>query len=275
MLVEAVKSGDPEKIIVESLRLSISIFTLSCQCFTGETLVSTADGETRIDEIKPGDMVWSYDTEKGERVLKKVTKVKESETDVIVHVKTSDGKDINTTMFHPFMTEKEGRREWKAASNLQKGDNLITETGEIVYVEEVRVEKLAEKVTVYNLEVEELHVYYVAGVLVHNICGSDNSKETELFLPDEYYNKNLPKQVSPGTKYLAKYDEFGNVKQIKMCDDYGREIGWVDYKDHGFGDVNLPDFHTVPHWHEIVYNALLKYGIKINHRTDINTPLGG
>ena len=40
--------------------------------------------------------------------------------------------------------------------------------------------------------------------------------ETELFLPDEFYNKNLPSQVAPGTKYLPKYDEFGNVKQIKM-----------------------------------------------------------
>ena len=175
-LIEAIESGDIEKIVVETLRLSISIFTLSCQCFTGETLVSTEKGETRIDEIKPGDMVWSYDTEKGERVLKKVTKVKESETDVIVHVKTTDGKDINTTMFHPFMTEKDGRREWKAASNLQKGDKLITETGERVYVEEVRVEKLAERVTVYNLEVEDLHVYYAAGVMVHNICGSDSEK---------------------------------------------------------------------------------------------------
>ncbi len=52
-----------------------------------------------------------------------------------------------------------------------KFDNLIIETGESVYVEEVRVEKLAESVTVYNLEVEDLHVYYVAGVLVHNMCG--------------------------------------------------------------------------------------------------------
>jgi hypothetical protein len=24
-----------------------------------------------------------------------------------------------------------------------------------------------------------------------------------------------------------------NVKQIKMYDDYGREIGWVDYTNHG------------------------------------------
>ena len=77
------------------------------------------------------------------------------------------------------MTEKEGRREWKAASNLQKGDNLITENGESVCVEEVRVEKLAEKVKLYNLEVEDLHVYYVAGVMVHNICGSDDLTDAQ------------------------------------------------------------------------------------------------
>ncbi len=45
---------------------------------------------------------------------------------------------------------------------------------------------------------------------------SEGGKETELFLPDEFYNKHLSRQVTPGTKYLPKYDEFGNVKQIKF-----------------------------------------------------------
>ena len=99
-------------------------------------------------------------------------------------------------------------------------------------------------------------------------------RETELFLPDEFYNKNLPSQVTPGTKYLPKYDEVGNVKQIKMYDDYGREIGWVDYTNHGYGNINSPHYHTTPHWHEKIYNAQYPDGIKINHRTDINTPLG-
>ena len=213
--VEAVKSGDPEKIIVESLRLSVSLFTLTCQCFTGETLVSTEKGETRIDEIKPGDMVWSYDTEKGERVLKKVTKVKESETDVIVHVKTSDGKDINTTMFHPFMTGKEGRREWKAASNLQKGDNLITENGESVYVEEVRVEKLAESVKVYNLEVEDLHVYYVAGVLVHNKCGGTIEDESTEIV--SYYPEN--------NGAIRGTEEYIYIEEGEIIDRFGKSTG--------------------------------------------------
>ena len=60
-------------------------------------------------------------------------------------------------------------------------------------MEEVRVEKLAEKVTVYNLEVEELHVYYVAGVMVHNICGSDNDVK-----------KNINKRNTPDQDALIK-----------------------------------------------------------------------
>ena len=103
---------------------------------------------------------------------------------------------------------------------------------------------------------------------------NESGTETELFLPDEFYNKNLPSQVASGTKYLPKYDEFGNVKQIKMYDDYGREIGWVDYTNHGYGDINSPLYHTTPHWHEKVYNAQYPDGIKIHYRTDVNTPLG-
>ena len=112
---------------------------------------------------------------------------------------------------------------------------------------------------------------------IRQVAAYDNSgggTETELFLPDDFYNKNLPSQVTPGIRYLPKYDEFGNVKQIKMYDDYGREIGWIDYTNHGYGDINSPDYHAVPHWHERIYNAQNRDGMKINHRTDTNTPLG-
>ena len=102
----------------------------------------------------------------------------------------------------------------------------------------------------------------------------ESGTEADLFLPDEFYNKNLPNQVAPGTKYLPKYDELGNVKQIKKYDDYGREIGWGDYTNHGYGGINSPHYHTTPHWHEKIYNAQYPDGIKINHRTDVNTPLG-
>ncbi len=63
-----------------------------------------------------------------------------------------------------------------AASNLVSGNVLLMEDGQRVYVDEVRIEKLAEEINVYNLEVDELHTYFVAGgVLVHNSCKIENS----------------------------------------------------------------------------------------------------
>ncbi len=195
--IEAVKSGDPERIIVESLRLAVSVYALKSQCFTGDTLVSTADGDRRIDEIEAGDYVWSYDTECDKKVLAKVTNVSVTETDVLVHVITSEGDDIRTTMFHPFYVkstvEENGSRyngEWKAASNLIAGDELLTEDGRVIYVEEVRIERLAKNIKVYNLEIGDLHTYFVTGgVLVHNGCKKDikqvNDAAREAGIPDK------------------------------------------------------------------------------------------
>ena len=82
-------------------------------------------------------------------------------------------------MFHPFYVKnEEGTGQWKAASNLETGDELLTEDGKKVFVSEVRVEKLEEEITVYNLELDEVHTYYVAlGVLVHNMCATNKNKK--------------------------------------------------------------------------------------------------
>ena len=180
-LIEAIKSKDPKEIVIATVRLAISVFTLKSQCFTGDTLVSTEEGNRRIDEIKPGDKVLSYNTETGENELQEVKNVSVSKTDILVHIITDDGRDIETTMFHPFYVKNEdGTGEWKAASNLKACDELLSEDGKKVKVSEVKVEKLAEEITVYNLELDEVHTYYVAGgVLVHNGCGKSNTNDSE------------------------------------------------------------------------------------------------
>ena len=101
-------------------------------------------------------------------MLAKVINVSVTETDVLVHVITLEGDDIRTTMFHPFYVkstvEENGSRyngEWKAASNLIAGDKLLTEDGRVIYVEEVRIERLAKNIKVYNLEIGDLHTYFV------------------------------------------------------------------------------------------------------------------
>ena len=101
-LIEAIKSKDPKEIVIATVRLAVSVFTLKSQCFAGDTLVSTEEGNRRIDEIKPGDKVLSYNTETGENELQEVKNVSVSKTDILVHIITDDGRDIETTMFHPF-----------------------------------------------------------------------------------------------------------------------------------------------------------------------------
>ena len=103
----------------------------------------------------------------GEQVLKRVSKVYVKETDHLIHIGTSTGEDIETTENHPFYTKERG---WVAASELEEGETLHTDDGDIVTVTYNRDEWLKEPVKVYNLEVEGLHTYYVTAdrVLVHN-----------------------------------------------------------------------------------------------------------
>ncbi|MBQ4523077.1 MAG: hypothetical protein IJA10_09030, partial [Lachnospiraceae bacterium] len=186
-LKEAIKSRDPEKIMIEVLRFMVALYSFHCECFTGETLVSTTEGDKRIDEIEVGDYVYAYDTETEENVPARVTYVSVTETNILVHVYTSEGEEIKTTMLHPFYVKnvKNGEDEeygiWKASANLVAGDELLTDDGRVVYVEEVKVERLTESIKVYNLEVEGLHTYYVgSGVLVHNQYGKNNISKNNL-----------------------------------------------------------------------------------------------
>ena len=106
-----------------------------------------------------GDSVWAYNPETGETELKEVLNVWVKETDEILHVSTSDGETIDTTTNHPFYVEEKG---WVAAGDLEVGDILYTADGDEVEVTDLELEKLAEPITVYNLEVED--------------CGADSIK---------------------------------------------------------------------------------------------------
>ena len=65
-----------------------------------------------------------------------------------------------------------------AASELEEGETLHTEDGDIVTVTYNYDEWLKESVKVYNLEVEGLHTYYVTAdrVLVHNEYDAASTK---------------------------------------------------------------------------------------------------
>ena len=118
--------------------------------------------------MQVGDKVWAYNYETGETELKEVLNVWVKETDELIHVTISDGETIDTTSNHPFWVEGKG---WVAAGDLDVGDELTTADGGRIEITDIEIEKLAEPVAVYNLEVDNLHTYFVSPkcVLVHNM----------------------------------------------------------------------------------------------------------
>ena len=88
------ENGDYDLAVADAMQLASSIGTLFMKCFTGDTLVATADGDKRIDQIVVGDYVWAEDTVTGEQVLKRVLKVYVKESDHLIHIGTSVGEDI-------------------------------------------------------------------------------------------------------------------------------------------------------------------------------------
>ena len=237
-LIEAIKSKDPKEIVIATVRLAVSVFTLKSQCFTGDTLVSTEEGNRRIDEIKPGDKVLSYNTETGENELQEVKNVSVSKTDILVHIITDDGRDIETTMFHPFYVKNEdGTGEWKAASNLKAGDELLSEDGKKVKVSEVKVEKLAEEITVYNLELDEVHTYYVAGgVLVHNRCKNYEDYEDYDNPKTERVGKsrgNTPRDNTKQNKQIKKIAQKLGLKDDEL--EVLHEL--ISHQGYGFNEI--------------------------------------
>ena len=122
-------------------------------------------------------------------------------------------------MFHPFYVKNEdGTGQWKAASNLEAGDELLTEDGKKVFVSEVRVEKLEEEITVYNLELDEVHTYYVAGgVLVHNGCGKSNTNDSEGGKNSEVYYRTMSQE---DYDYLRMTGELPATKETMISPTY-------------------------------------------------------
>ena len=90
----------------------------------------------------------------------------------------------------------------------------------------------------------------------------ENCVAKKYYKYDEY-----GKEVKPVVDSLQKYDEYGNLIQTKYYDEYCRQSGWIDYIDHGY-----PDAHTVPHWHEAVYDSTYPNGLIIHHRTSTAIP---
>lgn len=182
--------------IIKGVRSAKAAKKITSMCFTGDTLVSTKDGDKPIKDIKVGDEVYSENPETGEKGLKKVKRVFVNESDKLVHVYVN-GKEIKATPEHPFWVVNEG---WVKAEDLDLGDEVLLYSGEVANVEKVEKEELDKYVKVYNFEVEDWHTYFVSeeDVLVHNTCAAPHG--------EDYTLKKVTKQIFPKNKSVHHSD---------------------------------------------------------------------
>ena len=92
-----------------------------CRCFIAGTLVLTAEGYKKIEDIQVGDMVLAYDEATGEQAYKKVVRLFRNTTDKWYHIKVK-GEEITCTGEHPFYVVGEG---FVCAKDLKVNDVLL------------------------------------------------------------------------------------------------------------------------------------------------------
>ncbi len=134
-------------------------------CFVAGTQVYTEHGLVSIEDIKEGDLVWSYDEQTGEKALKPVVKLFRNQATQIIEI-TIDEEVIKATPQHPFFI----RGKWVTAGELQVGDTLQRFDNSFAIVRKLVTKDTL--VAVYNFEVQDLHSYYVSKykIIVHNDC---------------------------------------------------------------------------------------------------------
>ena len=140
-------------------------------CFTGDTKIYLSNGFVMIKDIKVGNMIYTYNEKTKKVEVNKVLRKFEHHTDELYKIEI-DNQIIKTTKIHPFYVKKKNSLDykWIKAGDIDKGDYLYTSEGKEVIVDNIIDEKLNNTITVYNLEVDGNHDYYVGDgkYLVHN-----------------------------------------------------------------------------------------------------------
>lgn len=137
-------------------------------CFSGETLIKTENGYRKIEDIKRGEKIYSYNILTGEQELKEVLELKRVyERGKTVKLRFEKGIELESTLSHNFMTT-EGK--WKKAEELEIGESFYSEKYGIIKLKEKELLENASPKIMYDLEVEDNHNYLITeeDILVHN-----------------------------------------------------------------------------------------------------------
>jgi Flp pilus assembly pilin Flp len=146
----------------------------SNKCFVAGTLVWTESGQVPIETIQPGTQVLSRAEEGGELEWKPVVRTFHRAVESIVNLAVRDPhgaeQRVELTAEHRLFARGRG---WVEAAELEPGRDVL-EDKEHNPLLLVGAESVPRETTVFNLEIAELHTYFVGAeaIWAHNDCNS-------------------------------------------------------------------------------------------------------
>ena len=135
-------------------------------CFVAGTKVLTENGYVSIENIKVGDMVYSYNFNNNELELKKVINLINSEAKETYKMDIGD-QTIEMSKRHELYIIDKG---WTRAYDVKVGDKMISSDDKVVTIKKIDLVTYDTPIKTYNLTVEGNNNYFVtySKVLVHN-----------------------------------------------------------------------------------------------------------
>ena len=202
-------------------------------CFVAGTLVHTEEGIKKIEDIKIGDRVLSFNEETSRTSYKEVIDTIERSTYEICTIEHSNGK-IQSTTGHLFMVEG---KWWISAIEIEVGDKLVLSNGEVTDVLDVSAEEVSYPIKTYNLSIDEDHTFFVSsdGILTHNTIkvnscktkGSGKTNSKEIFLDTASSHDSARKTLIGELDSTGAFKNGSNPSQgrLKSSYGYGKQIG--------------------------------------------------
>jgi uncharacterized protein YfaS (alpha-2-macroglobulin family) len=134
-------------------------------CFSGDTLVSLADGSSKpINQIVAGDEVLTRKNE-SELTTATVNRVMIHDVDEYVRLALSD-RTLTTTAVHRFYV---AGKDFIPVEKIKPGDKVIDDRGKWHQVKSITT--ISQPLRVYNLEIDTAQTYLADGIWVHNEKG--------------------------------------------------------------------------------------------------------
>ena len=207
------------------------------KCFVAGTMILTAAGLVAIESIKAGDRVISTNIDTFEIAEKTVVETYIRETVELVHL-TINGELIKTTSEHPFYVKDVG---FVKAGELVVGNEVLDSSGNVLVVEDSKVEITDEPTKVYNFQVDDFHTYHVgkSGILVHNadyIKENRVPKDNETVLKDKTSYTRTSSREKGATIYKGKDGNYyhrdtlhkGKSAELEVYNSQGKHIGTAE-----------------------------------------------